>query len=264
MRVGLTHSRRALPGLDARLAAGGLAVEWQPLVATAPRDRDALAAAALRLAGSEWLVFPSRSAVDAWFGHALPALRAARSGDEAVGRLARGRRAGGPALAATGAGTAAELSAWGRAADLVGGGDARSTALALLAVTGPGERVGLVQGDLARPTLRSLLAGAGREVVAATVYGTITRPWAGEPADVTVFASPSAVRAFGAASLRRTRPVAIGDVTLSALARLGAGAVVARRADVEGVAAAVEAALAVSNAGAVVCPVGAERGEVSP
>lgn len=245
MRVGLTHSRGALPGLDARLAAAGLTVEWQPLVSTEPRGAAALVEEAGRLVGCDWLVFPSRSAVGAWFGHALPALRSASPA--AAVRLARQRADGGPSLAVVGAGTAAELRDWGRAADLVGGGDARSTAAALVAVTGAGERVGLVQGALARPTLRSELERAGREVVAATVYDTITRPWAGEPAHVTVFASPSAVRAFGGAALRRTRPVAIGEVTLAELARLGLEATVAARPDGAAVAEAVERAAAVAG-----------------
>lgn len=242
MRVGLTHSRGALPGLPARLAACGLAVEWQPLVTTEPRDEAALVGEASRLIGCDWLVFPGRSAVDAWYGHALPALRAGPFASEAVDRLGRPRAEGGAALAVIGAGTAAALRDRGRPADLVGGGDALSTARALVAATRRGERVGLVQGALARPTLRAELERAGRDVAAATVYNTLTRPWSGEPADVTVFASPSAALAFGMGALRRTRPVAIGAVTLAALARLGLAATAAERPDVAAVAAAVEAA----------------------
>jgi len=242
VRVGLTHSRAALPGMAARLAALGLEVEWQPLVSTEPRP--AAAEEALALAGCAWLVFPSPSAVEVWFSHALPSALTSRHGDEAVQHLGRGRDQGGPALAALGAGTAAALEARGHRADLVGGGDAGTTALALVAATRSGERVGLVQGELARPTLRSLLEEAGRDVRAATVYRTLTRPWDGDPADVTVFASPSAVRAFGAGALARTRPVAIGATTLQELKDLGAAASVAASPDVEGVAAAIEAAAA--------------------
>ncbi len=249
MRVGLTHSRGALPGLEARLAAAGLEVEWQPLVSVAPRSGSELVEQAARLVGCDWLVFPSRSSVVTWFSRALPALRsAAPAGAE---RLLSARAEGGPALAATGVGTAAELRAHGREADLVGAGDARSTALALADRTREGERVGLVQGSRARPTLRSLLVSAGWEVLAATVYDTLTRPWSGEPAHVTVFASPSAVRAFGRVALRRTRPVAIGEVTGAELASLGLAATVAAAPAVDAVAAAVmSAASASARAGA--------------
>lgn len=214
MRVGLTHSRGALPGLDKSLAECGFAVEWQPLVQTwtVPRSE---ALSARKLVGSGWLVFPSRPAVTAWAELGMPFE--------------------GANLATVGAGTASALWSRGIRTDLVGNGDAVSTARALLQVTSKGDSVGLVQGDRAGQRLRSLLESNGRVVRSAVVYRTSTTAWRGSPTDVTVIASPSAALAFGPELLSRTRPVAIGSVTARALTRLDARPTVAAAPDPSGV-----------------------------
>lgn len=237
MRVGLTHSVGSLPGLDARLQDLGFVVEWQPLVETRSildEDTRRQAAALLR---SDWLVFPSRSAVRAWAELGLPLVYGS-----AFTRDAAGVSEAFPRIAAVGDGTAAELRIAGGRAELVGGGDAESTARAVLSATPPGASVGLVQGDMARPTLGLTLAAQGRRVSAATVYRTRTRRWRGAPADVTVLASPSGANALGRGLLARTRCVAVGRVTAAEVRRLGGLPVVAPSPDVAGVVAAVSLA----------------------
>lgn len=238
MKVGLTHSARALPGLDERLRELGFMVEWQPLIETRSildGETRRLAAALLK---SDWLVFPSRSAVRAWVDLGLPLASTSSA------RAAAGGSRGFPRAAAVGYGTAAELEAAGGRADLVGAGDAHSTARAVLRATRRGANVGLVQGDIARPTLGRMLSEQGRRVSAVTIYRTDARRWLGPVADVTVLASPSGANAFGPELLGRTRCVTVGHVTAAEVRRLGAHALVARSPDVAGVLRAVSVAAA--------------------
>lgn len=222
MRIGLTHSRRALPGLARSIEEHGLTVEWQPLVETRTVEGDAARESAMSLLACDWLVFPSRSAVRAWTELGLP------TASLASGSAVRGATLPtAPRVAAVGLGTEAELLEAGMRPLLTGSGDAASTAARLIEVTSQGDRIGLVQGDRALPTLAETLRLGGRRVSTATAYRTLTTSWRGRPATVTVLASPSAAAAFGAELLSSTIPVAVGHVTATAVRRLGCEPIVA-------------------------------------
>lgn len=209
MRVVLTHSEGRLEGLDAALAARGFAVDRTPLVATRSRQDARTRAAAAELLELPWLLFTSRSAVEAWLELGLPR------------PVPQGR----PRVGAVGEATAAALERVGIAVRLVADGSgAAGLARAFLRRPDAAGPVGLPQGDRARPELRAALEGAGIPCRPVTVYETVALPWpdavpegeapgAPDAPDVVVLASPSAADALPDAVARAARLVTLGPTS---------------------------------------------------
>jgi uroporphyrinogen III methyltransferase/synthase len=191
--VVVTRPREAPGTLATALSTAGARVVDLPVVEVAPpvaADAAALAEAAAGLSGYRWVVFTSANAV-----HRLVP-------------LARDARAfGGVGLAAVGEGTAAALSGYHLAADLVPDGGGRGGGRALADVFPPagalGERVLFPCAAGARRTVPDGLRAKGWVVDEVVAYRTVP---ASPPPDRMVavlerawavtFASPSAVDAY--------------------------------------------------------------------
>lgn len=215
MKVVLTHAEGRLEGLAEALQARGLEVRHQPLIAVRPRADDATRARAVEVLALPWLLFPSRSAVDAWVGLGIgfggeggvpsgvttPSVFAAPSGVAARSGVPTPHLAAAPRVGAIGPGTAHALRAAGAVVAL----EARPANAAGLshafarhpAAAGP---VGLPQGSRARPELAGALARAGFATHPVVLYDTVPLPWsdtadddANDDAGIVVLASPSAV-----------------------------------------------------------------------
>jgi len=218
VRVAVTASVGRLAGLEERLRDAGHEAVRAPLVRTAPT---ADAAAAERLLGLSWRLYPSRSAVAAWVALGLGFADGARIG-------------------AVGPGTATDLGLAGADVSLV----ARPATAAGLSrdllrhpqSPRPGDAVGIVQGNRARSTLAENLEGAGIEVRTATVYTSEGVAWSLDgQVDAVVLASPSAVAALPADVGVVALLVAIGPTTAAAAVRRGWSVVQAAEPTVAGV-----------------------------
>jgi len=265
MKIVLTHAPGRFEGLDVGLRRRGHTVVHAPLIATLPRTGEEVRAAAQALLALPWLLFTSRSAVEAW-----SALE--------VGWQAPGEPPGGaPRVGAVGRKTASALRAAGVEPALVAERASRAAGLADVFVQHPAAAspVGLPQGDRALPTLRRALERAGFEARPLVLYETVTQPWpgdatldgaagsdpsagdpsAGDPsagdgatsdpaahgAQLVVLASPSAADALPAEVARHATLVAIGPTTAAALERRGLSPRQARAPSVGGVLEEVEA-----------------------
>jgi len=219
VKVVLTHAEGRLEGLAEALQARGLEVRHRPLIAVRPRADDATRARAHEVLALPWLLFPSRSAVDAWVGLGIgfggeggvpsgvttPSVFAAPSGVAARSGVPTPHLAAAPRVGAVGPGTAHALRAAGAVVAL----EARPANAAGLAhafarhsaAAGP---VGLPQGSHARPELAGALARAGFATHSVVLYDTVPLPWsddadddtddyADDDAGIVVLASPSAV-----------------------------------------------------------------------
>ena len=268
MRIVLTHAPGRFEGLDTALRRRGHAVVHAPLIATVPRTGAEVRAAAQALLVLPWLLFTSRSAVEAW-----SALE--------VGWRAPGEPTGdAPHVGAVGRKTASALRAAGVEPALVAERASRAAGLADAFLRHPeaASPVGLPQGDRALPTLRRALERAGFETRPLVLYETVTRPWPGDAtggdtaasdtaggdtaagdtaagdtaagaAELVVLASPSAADALPAEATKRATLVAIGPTTAAALERRGLACRQARAPSVGGVLDEVEAVAAERAAG---------------
>jgi len=207
MKIVVTRPRRDAPELVSSLEAAGFEVAVCPLIEIAP-----IGPTAIELDGYDWLIVTSRNAA------------------RELARRARGRAR---RVAAIGSATAAELP---EPPDLVA---AVSTQEGLLA-------------QLPRPAGRVLFAGAeGARALLAdeldadviALYRTIElHPRAFPDADLVVFASPSAARAYAALG-RSTPGVSLGPPTSAAAREQGVRVVAeATSQDVAGLVAAAKAA----------------------
>lgn len=216
-RVVLTHSDGRLEGLARGLAARGWDVVRHPLIATEPRHDATTREQAAALLELPWVLFTSRSAVEAWQTLEL--------------------RFAGPRFGAVGEKTAKTLAAAGAEVSLI----AQPATAQGLAATFTSRRdaagpVGLPQGNQARPTLRAALQRAGFAVQAVTVYDTRARPWTVEDrVDAVVLASPSAVRSLPDPVAQRARLVTLGPTTSRAVRERGFRAAEATTPSVEAV-----------------------------
>jgi uroporphyrinogen-III synthase len=226
MKIVLTHSEGRFEGLAEGLRRRGYEVEHAPLIVTRPRSGEDARADAEDLLELPWLLFTSRSAVEAW-------------GALGVGWTAPDGHV--PRLGAVGRQTAAALRALGAEPALVAERSSRAAGLADAFLEHPKAAgpVGLPQGDRARPTLRRALEEAGIETRPLVLYETVTQPWKGEaeesertgPADtpdaaavasvLIVLASPSAAEALPGEVARRATLVAIGPTTAAAVESRG-------------------------------------------
>jgi uroporphyrinogen III methyltransferase/synthase len=184
-----------------------------PTIAIGPPDDPAAARAAVaRVRDYAWVVFTSRNGVDAFF--------------DLLGELGRDARAFGEVkVAAIGPKTAAALAARGLRVDLVPSTYVNeAVASALLARSGPRDRVLVFRAQEARDVLPQTLRDAGRSVDVVAGYATRTVDDPGlaekaERADVVTFTSSSTVTGFLAnvphgARLLVTKTVAcIGPIT---------------------------------------------------
>ncbi len=199
MKVTLTHSRGRLEGLHQELERLDFAVVHAPLIETSPRLSDAVRRCGQRLSKLPWLLFASRSAVQAWRSLGLPL--------------------GGPRLGAIGPSTASDLERAGGKVAIVGEpATAEGLADHFLAHIGTSveapEAVGLPSGNLSRPTLRQRLEAAGLPTRPLVVYETVPLAWEADPeVDVIVLASPSAVQALPDRAGRRAIVVTLGPST---------------------------------------------------
>jgi len=217
VKVVLTHAQGRLEELEAALRRRGDEVVRIPLIEVRPRTDAATRAEARRLVALPWLLFPSRSAVEAWTALGLPLPESPH----------------GPQLGAVGAATASALKRIGGRVDVIGDpptaeGLAR-TFLARRDARGP---VGLPRGDRARPTLERALRDAGLTTRALTLYETTRRPWRSDaPPDAVVVASPSAVEGLPDDVDEAAALVAIGPTTAAALRARGLRPWIAERPD---------------------------------
>lgn len=217
MKVLLTQGRGRLEALEAALEARGDQVIRRPLIEVTPRTDAVTRAAARRLLQHPWMLFASRSAVDAWEALGLPLPPAPH----------------GPRLGAVGAGTAAALRHLGARVDLVGEpARAEGLAAAFLARADANGPVGLPRGDRSRDTLERLVRDGGLSIDPVVLYASETRPWPGDvEADAIVVASPSAVEGLPREAAAGRAIVAIGPVTGAALREHGLDPWIAERPD---------------------------------
>lgn len=217
MKVVLTQGRGRLEELEAALRARGDDVVRRPLIRIVRREDTTTRAAARRLLTHPWLLFASRSAVEAWDALGLPLARPPH----------------GPRLGAVGASTTAALARLGAAVDIVGEpARAEGLASAFLAHPAAAGPVGLPRGDRSRDTLERLVTEAGLSVDPLVLYETRPEPWQGSiDADAIVVASPSAAAGLPSRPDRSSAIVAIGPVTGAALRERGLDPWIADRPD---------------------------------
>ena len=190
----LTRQREANAPWREQLRELGLPVTVVPVLRFRPLPPPDLARAAW-----DWILFTSPQGVRAF--------------------LAAGLSTGTARLAALGGGTAAELAATVRPADLPAGATGAELAgIFLTAVDAPAHV--LLPGPVRRlPEPAAALRAAGHEVTELPLYETLPVPAAELPArpcrpdDVVFFCSPSAARAFADTWRDRPRCVAIGETT---------------------------------------------------
>ena len=197
-----------------------------PLVTTKLLPQGAVRPSAEALLASDWLLFTSRSAVQAWAALGLP--------------LVLGPHVRGPKLGAVGARTAADLTELGGHVALSAQPEnARGLLETFVARVAPPARVGLPCGEGALPTLPDGLTGAGFSVTQAHLYRTVTQHFPNVAADLIVLASPSAVAALPEALEPGTQLVALGPSTCQAIRNRGWRATQAAAPTLRGVAEAV-------------------------
>ncbi|HEX3701964.1 MAG TPA: uroporphyrinogen-III C-methyltransferase [Vicinamibacterales bacterium] len=211
-------------------AAGAEAIEAPMIRTVPPDDYGPLDEACARAGTFDWIVFASRTAVDAFMERLL-------EGPQDVRALS------GVKLCAVGAATAARLEAYALKVDLTPS-EFRAEAIVRAlsdAAEVSGLRILLPHADIGRELLAEELKKRGADVTAVVAYCTVVAEpeREGEPdiyqmllngrIDVVTFTSPSAVRNFvrvvgeePAADLLRTTAVAcIGPVTAEAAAQFG-------------------------------------------
>lgn len=250
MRVVLTHAAGRFEGLDTGLRRRGHTVVHAPLIATRPRTDEEARVAAAALLVLPWLLFTSRSAVEAWSALGVGWQAPSVPDGEA------------PRVGAVGRKTASALRAAGVEPALIAERASHAAGLADVFVRHPqaASPVGLPQGDRALPTLRRGLERAGFETRPLVLYETVPQPWTGDApvdaaaenvvegggeaprAELVVLASPSAADALPDEVARRAALIAIGPTTAAALERRGLAPRQARTPSVGGVLEAVEAA----------------------
>lgn len=254
MRIVLTHSEGRFEGLDIALDRRGHEVVHSPLIRTQARTGEEVRAEAETLLRLPWLIFTSRSAVEAWAALGVPW----HSPDVPAGDDA-------PLIAAVGRKTASALRAAGAEVALVGElSHSASLADAFLNHARAAGPVGLPQGDRALPTLRRALEDAGYQTRPLVLYETVVAPIAADVlagngahgAALVVLASPSAAGALPAEVAREATLLAIGPTTAAAVSERGLSCVQAASPSVAGVLATVDAL-----AGAVPAGDGPERAD---
>jgi uroporphyrinogen III methyltransferase / synthase len=205
--IAVTRAREQASDLGRRLQALGARVVLAPAIRTEPID-----AKLPDLGGFDLLCLTSPTGAARLF------------------ELVRDARAlAGPRIAAIGPGTAAALRAGGIEPDIV---PARSNAEGLVeALAGTEVRRALIaRAQEGRAVLPDALRERGAEVELLALYRTIAEPLSDEEraaalgADLLVFASSSAVKAFGeaAGTLRGPRITSIGPATSATIRELGA------------------------------------------
>lgn len=218
MRVLLTHHEGRLEGLAAALAARGFSVTHVPLIETAFFQGDETAASARALLACDWLLFTSRTAVQAWAALGLPL----------TGEV--------PRVGVVGTGTGEDVARLGGTVALTA---EPAHAQGLLATfqtqTTPPARVGLPCGEGALPTLADGLTQAGFEVTKVSLYRTVTRAFPQTEPDLIVLASPSAVAVLPETLPSRTKLIALGPSTGQAVRARGRHATEAETPDLAGV-----------------------------
>ena len=214
MKVLLTHGEGRLEGLAQALRAYGFTVARQPLIRTEFLPFDEAQQEADKLRGAAWLLFTSRTAVQAWAALGLPLTAY---------------------IGVVGEKTAdAVKQSGGMVALTANPANAEGLLEAFLACVSPPARVGLPCGERALPTLSNGLNAAGFTVMKAVLYCIVTRPLTRVDADLIVLASPSAVAALPA-NLGQTQLVALGPSTHKAVRARGWHAAEAQTPDVYGV-----------------------------
>jgi uroporphyrinogen-III synthase len=213
--VVVTRPEEPDDALAGRLREAGAQVRVRPLVRlTAAADPQPLQQALAALPRFDWIVFTSANAVRACVQAAPP-------------------QTAWPRCACVGSATAAAAEAAGIPVALV---PERFSAEGLADAWPPeqvrGARILWPHADAARATLAERLRAAGAEVVPVVAYQTredlraaeqLRAELATTPADVVLFTSPSAVRAFAAAGATPVNLVigVIGTVTAAAAAAAG-------------------------------------------
>ena len=207
MRIALTQSAGRLEGLASTLRERGFEVIRHPLIEIRFRLDAEARRRGLALARLPWLLFASRSAVQAWRRLQLPW--------------------GGARLGAVGPATAAEIERHGGRVAVVGrpataAGLAETFLHAVADAVRPVGPIGLPRGDLADPGLERRLEAAGMTTEPLVVYETVSLPWrADADVDAVVLASPSAARALPAPVAEGAILVTLGPSTSRALRRRG-------------------------------------------
>jgi len=205
--IAVTRAREQASDLGRRLQALGARIVLAPVIRTEPID-----AKLPDLGGFDLLCLTSPTGAARLF------------------ELVRDARAlAGPRIAAIGPGTAAALRAGGIEPDIV---PARSNAEGLVeALAGTDVRRALIaRAQEGRAVLPDALRERGAEVELLALYRTIADPLSDEEraaalgADLLVFASSSAAKAFGdaAGTLRGPRIASIGPATSATIRELGA------------------------------------------
>jgi len=188
--VVVTRPAEQASGLRAELEARGAGVLAVPAIAVAdPLDAGAaLADAAARVAGYDWVAFTSANAVHRLMAH-----------------LADARAFGRVRLAVVGRATAAALAGYRLVADLVPDEASGAGLAAAFEPARPGGRVLFPRAEAARDSLPAGLRARGWTVDEVVAYRTVTAPPPDDltasalgQADVLTFASPSAVAAWTA------------------------------------------------------------------
>lgn len=226
MKVLLTHGEGRLEGLASALASAGFRVMHIPLIKTERLTSEEVHAAAALLE-ADWLLFTSRTAVSAWTALNLPLSGIA------------------PKIAVVGEGTGEEIICLGGKVSLTAQpANARGLLETFLVQVTPPSNVGLPCGEGSLPTLADGLLQAGFSVNRVPLYRTVPQPLANLDADIVVVASPSAVAALPRQIDSKTRFVALGPSTFSALIKRNLNATESAGPDVRSV---VEAVMQVTK-----------------
>lgn len=216
MRVLLTHSEGRLEGLAAALEVRGFSVTHHPLVET--EFLTGVYASAQTLLSSDWLLFTSRTAVQAWAALGLPL----------TGHV--------PKLGVVGEATAREVELLGAEVTLTAEpANAQGLLRTFRARVTPPASVGLPCAEQALPTLSTGLARAGFDVNKVWIYKTVPQPFSATTADIIVLASPTAVSALRDELNDKMRLIALGPSTYRAVRERGWRATEARTPDLSGV-----------------------------
>lgn len=202
MNIVLTYSFGRLKGLAEALYDAGFEVDHTPLIETKAIETQEVKSQAQALAASDWLLFTSQAAVEAWRSLGL-------AFDQAK-------------LGTVGKKTAEKIARFGTEVDVIA--EPQNAQGLVNCFTAHPEAcgvVGLPQGSRALPALEEKLNAMGFETQALKIYETVALEWRADKADVIVLASPSAVEQVPDVIGKQATLVTLGETTQDAVKAKG-------------------------------------------
>lgn len=202
MTVVLTYSFGRLRGLAEALYDVGFDVEHTPLIETRAIETDTVKAQAQDLAKSEWLLFTSQAAVEAW--------RSLGLGFENAHIGTVGKK------------TAEKIEDFNaKVAVIAEPQNAQGLVNCFTAHPEACGVVGLPQGGRALPALEEKLNAMGFETKSLKIYETVALEWRVEKANIVVLASPSVVEQVPDLVGKQATLITLGETTQEAVKARG-------------------------------------------